>query len=104
MGKLEREIENQLVAWAKARGWLGLKFTPMGDRGWPDRIFIKNGTHIWLELKAPGKAPSKLQLHRRAQLMKHGAIIHWTDDLGKAKQLLEQYDKPPIRERLKDGN
>lgn len=100
MSKLEKEIEKQLVVWAKARGWLALKFTPFGDRGWPDRIFIKDGTHVWLELKRRGEQPGKLQMHRRAKLMKHGAIIHWTDNLEDAKRLLEQYEKKSLKDRL----
>ena len=100
MSKLEKELERVLVAWAKAHGWLALKFTPFGDRGWPDRIFIKNGTHVWLELKRSGSEPGPLQLHRRAQLMKCGAIVHWTDDLEEAKRLLNQYDQPPLKDRL----
>jgi hypothetical protein len=99
---LEKDIEKTLVTWAKGHGWLALKFTPFGDRGWPDRIFIKNGTHVWLEIKRKGEKLEPLQLYRRTQLMKHGAIIHWTDDLAEAKRLLEQYDKRPLKERLNE--
>ena len=92
MSRLEKEIEKSLVKWAKAHGWLALKFTPFGDRGWPDRIFIKNGTHVWLELKREGFTPGPLQRYRHAQLMRHGAIVHGCDNLEEAKRLLTFYD------------
>ena len=104
MNPLERELERALVVWAKDHGWLALKFTPHGDRGWPDRIFVKRGTHVWLELKRRGETPNPLQMHRRAKLMKHGAIVHWTDNMEEAKRLLNQYDKElqrPLKDRLK---
>jgi hypothetical protein len=99
---LEKDIEKTLVTWAKGHGWLALKFTPFGDRGWPDRIFIKNGTHVWLEIKRKGEDLEKLQLYRRAQLMKHGAIVHWADNIKDARKLLEKYDKRSLEDRLND--
>ena len=89
----EADIEQALVKWAKERGWLAIKFTPRGERFWPDRIFISQyGTHVWLELKDEGEVPSKGQKYRMEQLIENDAIVHWTDNLEDAKTILMGYE------------
>ena len=65
MSKLEKDEEAAIKKWCDKRGLLFIKFTPMGEKGWPDRIAIlPDGTHVWIELKRNGKKPTKLQHHR----------------------------------------
>jgi len=81
MSKLERDVEAKVGNWCKANGVLYIKFSPMGSRGWPDRICIfPGGFHVWVELKRKGKLPRKLQLHRAGQLIDQGAICMWYDN------------------------
>ena len=63
-----------------------------GQRGWPDHLFVnRNGLHLWIEFKKPGKNPSKLQYYRIKQLRDQSAVAYWTDNLEGAKKLLDKY-------------
>jgi hypothetical protein len=59
---LERVIENALVRRVKSLGGMCEKFTSPGRRSVPDRLVtLPGGTIIFVELKAPGKAPTEKQ-------------------------------------------
>lgn len=59
---LERDVEQALVRRIKALGGMCDKFTSPGRRSVPDRIVTLPGdVIIFVELKAPGKKPTKLQ-------------------------------------------
>lgn len=78
--KLEKDIEAKVNFWCEKNKLLFIKFSPMGSRGWPDRIVIfPGGAHVWVELKRPGKKPRKLQYFRMKQLEEQGAITLWAD-------------------------
>ena len=82
---LERTIENKVCKWAKDNEFMVIKFTPKGERGWPDRIFISpSGVHIWIEFKAPGKKPRPLQCYRMSCLVSQGVLTDWFDCPNKA--------------------
>ena len=62
---LEKEIEQKLVRAVKAAGGICPKFVSPGMDGMPDRLILMPGGHMaFAELKAPGKKPRPLQLHR----------------------------------------
>ena len=59
---LERDIEKALVRRVNALGGLCDKFVSPGKRSCPDRIVtLPGGVIIFVELKATGKKPTKLQ-------------------------------------------
>lgn len=59
----EKTIEALLVKRAKQRGWRALKWTSPSFAGVPDRMVLKPGGLIeFVELKAPGKKQTPLQL------------------------------------------
>ncbi len=91
MSKLEKQEENKVKDWCKKHRVLSIKFTPMGERGWPDRLFIfpNGGFHVWIEFKRKGKIPSKLQLYRMSNLMAQGAVAVWFDHAEAAINFLE---------------
>lgn len=65
----ESTIEKYLALRIKKAGGLCWKFTSPNLRGVPDRLVILTlGRAFWVELKAPGKKPTALQLRRHAQL------------------------------------
>lgn len=71
MSQLEKELENNIKKWCDQNDVLFIKFTPMGEKGWPDRIAIlPSGKHLWIELKREGKVLSRLQGHRIRRLRK----------------------------------
>ena len=88
----EKDIENAVVKWAAARDIICIKFTPKGDVGWPDHIFIlpPHGLHVFIEFKAPGKEPTPIQQYRMTTINEAGGIAYWFDNAGGAIALLEK--------------
>jgi hypothetical protein len=88
----EGKIERSVSKWAKERGWLSIKFTPKGDVGWPDRIFISpSGVHVWIEFKALGQKPRAIQEYRGRLLELQGANYGWFDNIKDAINYLEGF-------------
>ena len=77
----ESVIEKKCSAWAKANGWLGYKFSSPSQRGVPDRLYIKNGSTVYVEFKAPGKQATKYQLHTIAKMQSYGVTVHIIDNV-----------------------
>lgn len=73
----ERDIEKHLVKLAKAKGWLCRKVRWLGHNGAPDRVLMAPGVIVWVELKAPGKKPTALQLaeHERMRAMGQTVVV-----------------------------
>lgn len=78
----ESVVETYLVKLVVAAGGVCIKMTPMGDAGWLDRCAVLPGVVGFIELKAPGKEPSMLQLYRIKQLTDRGIVATWTDSLA----------------------
>ena len=68
----EADIERACVRWAKARGWLAWKFVSPGTTGVPDRVFIKAGRVVFVEVKGPRGVVSTAQGRRIAELRAAG--------------------------------
>lgn len=80
LAMLERAVEEHLVGRVKAAGGLALKWVAPGLSGVPDRICILPGGKIlFVELKAPGKQPTALQLRVHEMLRRLGAEVHVVD-------------------------
>lgn len=86
--------ESRLEKWAKKeaekRGWISFKFVSPSQRGVPDRIFITpirrltkwyadGPIVVFVEFKAPGKKPTKLQDHWLTVLNSHGCVVRVVD-------------------------
>jgi len=82
----ESLIESEVCQWAKSQGILAIKFTPMGEAGWPDRVFLHDGVAVFVEFKAKGQKPRPLQEHRIKKLRVHkftvGVINNVTDGIA----------------------
>lgn len=90
---LESAIEDSVRKWALSHRWVVIKFTPKGERGWMDRIFInRNGIHVWIEFKKPGEEPEPIQYFRIKQLRRQSCYVHWFDNVADAKICLTYYD------------
>lgn len=77
----EKRLENKLVKAVKERGGLALKLVSPGFDGLPDRlILIAVGKLVFVEVKAPGKKPRKLQKVRFRQLRELGFLVFVLDD------------------------
>ncbi len=84
----EADLEKKLTRWAKDNGILTYKFVSPGKRGVPDRIFIRNGKVVFLELKAPGEYPTPLQMREIGVLQNAGVPAVWCDDFKAGKEYL----------------
>ena len=77
---LEKQIEQKLVKAVKDAGGLCPKFVSPGMDGMPDRLILMPGGRLaFVELKAPGKKPRPLQLHRHDQLRSLGFEVFVLD-------------------------
>lgn len=84
----ESQLERKVTQWCKNRGLLTYKFVSPNNRGVPDRIIISNGRILFLELKQPGKKPTKLQEYELERLRKAGCRVSWVDNWYDAETML----------------
>ena len=86
----EREIEEKLRVESQKRGGLAMKFVSPGLVGVPDRIvLLPQGKLGFVELKAPGEKPRKIQGRRIEQLKKLGVLVYVLDDKEKIGEILD---------------
>ena len=87
----ERQIEQALVAAVRKRHGLCPKWVSPGWDGVPDRIILLPGGRIGVaELKAPGRMPRALQLHRKAQLEQLGFRVYVIDSREQIGGVLDE--------------
>jgi hypothetical protein len=100
----ESSIETALVTYAKKHDIYTKKFVSPSNRGVPDRVFIYGGRVLFLELKAPKKKPTPLQMRNMEELLDSGAMVGWTDDREIGKDVLAslRYDQDFWHPRAKD--
>lgn len=68
----EADIERRLVNEVRKAGGMCLKFTSPSTRGVPDRIVLMPGGNMtFVELKAPGRKPTRFQslMHERIRAL-----------------------------------
>ncbi len=94
----ESQVEKAVCEWAKANGILAIKFTPMGEVGWPDRIFLCRGKCVFIEFKAPGKAARALQKFRIGTLADAGFIAEIHDNVDSTIKTLHSALLPRNRD------
>ena len=74
----ESALERRLVAEVRKAGGLCLKFTSPSTRGVPDRIVLMpGGVMAFVELKAPGRKPTRLQkiMHERIRALGFRVVV-----------------------------
>ena len=87
---LERHIEAAMVKAARAFGGMALKWTSPGMTGVPDRIvFLPGGRIVFVELKAPGKKPTPLQLKVQQQIADLGFDVRVIDSVEEVNALFD---------------
>lgn len=83
----ESYIEKKVCECAKRNGWLTYKFSSPAQRGVPDRIFLKGGSLKFVEFKAPGKRPTKLQLAIHARIRAERFEVFVINNIEEGKKL-----------------
>lgn len=84
----EQKLERHLVHAITAAGGLCWKFTSPGTAGVPDRICVLDGHIAFVELKAPGYPPRRIQQRRIQQLRHHGIPVLVIDNTNGIKEVL----------------
>ncbi len=85
---LEKQIERRLCDAVKTSGGMCLKQT--GVAGIPDRLVLfPEGKSAFVELKAPGEKPRKLQVVRMKKLRKLGFKCYVIDGIEQIKHVID---------------
>ena len=91
----ERTLERKLTQSVANMGGLALKFTSPGMAGVPDRLLLfPEGKIAFVEMKAPGKHPTKLQRLRHAQLRDLGFRVYVIDSVHQIGEMLHEISTP----------
>lgn len=78
----ESDIEKYLVGRVKEIGGKAYKFVSPGNAGVPDRLIcLPGGRGVFVELKAPGKRPTPLQMRKHEELRGLGHSVLVIDSL-----------------------
>jgi len=89
----ERDIEKALIALVESLGGKCEKFTSPGRRSVPDRICsFPGGVILFVECKAPGKKPTKLQARDHAKRSDLGFVVLVVDSLESVAAVEEAVD------------
>lgn len=88
MARVEKKIERDSVRTAEHHDWYVKKIVTPGRRGSFDRLFIKNGRHVWIEFKDPHGVISSHQDTEWRKLIDHGAEAHFCDSYQQCKDIL----------------
>lgn len=87
---LERDIEKHGNTFAERLGCWQKKFKTPGRRAAPDRIYALNGRVWWIEYKAPGETPTKLQVLEHERMRKHGLRVYVCDSKESARAVIQK--------------
>lgn len=80
----EADIEKKVKKWCEDHGYLFIKMSALSAVGFPDRMVLKDGRVMFLELKAPGKKPRPAQQEWRSRLHRCGFSAVWADNYDRA--------------------
>lgn len=91
---LEKDLQDAAVRWARARDWFARRYKGPGRRSHPDYLFVRGGVVLWIEFKLPGNEPTALQWIEIREMIAHGCIVYWLDDLADFKAVLTAHERP----------
>ena len=84
----ERDLEAACRSWAEARGWRCYKLTSPGTRGFPDRLFVRDGRIVFVEFKTKTGRVSHHQKRRIAELEADGCEVAVVRSLDEFVELM----------------
>ena len=87
----ESFIEEKLTKVVRQNGGVCWKFTSPGTAGVPDRIILMpEGRIVFVEVKAPGEEPRKLQISRHRLLRRLGFKVYVLDTLEDIEKIISE--------------
>lgn len=91
---LERDVQRKVRDYAHKLGWRTFKWAGVNQRGVPDCIFINpEGFVLFIEFKAKGKKPTKLQALKIKQLRDNNAEVFIIDNVETGKFTVDLYNE-----------
>ncbi len=91
----EKSIEQKLVKTVKAVGGICPKLVCPGFDGMPDRIvLLPHGKLGFVEVKAPGRKPSPLQIARHVLLTRLGFKVYVLDAPEQIGGIIDEIQTP----------
>lgn len=87
---LERDIEKRVNDYATRLGYWQRKFTSPTRRGAPDRIYAIYGRVFFVEFKATGQRPTRLQELEHKKIREAGLTVYVCDNVEDAKAILDR--------------
>lgn len=90
----EKDTVKAIIRAIKDSGGYAIKHhgSPFSEAGCPDVLAVFRGFTIVVEVKSPGKLPTKLQRSRLRKWQESGAIAMWCDHVEPVKNLLRWID------------
>ena len=90
----ENIIEEYLRDRVRSVGGRAYKFVSPGNSGVPDRlVLLPGGRCIFVELKAPGKEPTPIQLLQQKKLRDLGFIVLVIDSKTKVDEFIKSCEE-----------
>lgn len=89
----ESTIESNIRLYAEAEGWLSYKIEKTTPSGLPDRLFIKNGRIVFMEIKRSSGSVQKNQNLQKTNLLNHGVEVYVVRKLEEAILILQRTTK-----------
>lgn len=86
---LESKIQADIIERATLRGWWIIKIVSPSRRGVCDLYALRNGRHIWIEVKRPGETPTRQQEKVHREMRDRGAEVFVVDNLDDASWILK---------------
>ncbi len=88
--QLESDLQSDIIDFAHVRGWFAVKIVSPSRRGIMDVYCLRNGRHVWIEVKVPGEEPTEQQAKVASEMKAHGATdVYWVDSLEQARKILK---------------
>jgi hypothetical protein len=88
----ESKIEFEVCKYAKSKGFKAYKWSSPGNRGVPDRIFMRIYKRIFfIEFKATGKKLSKLQVLVIKILRTMEFDVYVVDSIEYGKEIIDKH-------------
>jgi hypothetical protein len=84
----EATLEHQIVTYAESRGWWWDKIMKTSRNSFPDRVFLRRGRWVLIEVKRDGETARAKQAKRIRELTERGAEAYCFDNLDDAKKIL----------------
>lgn len=92
-----RDVQNPVIAYAKANGWFVRRVEWIGRVGAPDAVFAKAGAPtLWIEFKDDDKPTSLMQDREHERMLRAGMLVFVVGNAALGKVLLDRYDPDAI--------